>query len=502
MTNVPIASGASQPPVPDLLRRVGAELSQDFSANRPTAVGRAPGRLDVMGGIADYTGSLVCEMPLDRAAAVAAQRRDDGVVQVFSFNLLDDHQPFTLRVPLEALAGTPINQLRADLAEPGRRWAGYLVGVLAVLHDEGAIDLRRALPGGVSLAVLSSVPLGAGVSSSAAIEVATAFAVLRLLGEAVGEAALRLGDRSGEALAGVEGTQAAMRIAALCQRVENQVVGAPCGIMDQVTSCYGREGQLLKLLCQPHEVQGFARLPEGMRVIGLNSKIRHSVGGGMYGRTRCAAFMAHAMILDKMRQMGQHAGRELTGDPLRGYLANLDVDDYKHYFRPYLPELIRGEAFIRQYGKTIDPVSVVDPGTDYHVQSAADHHVQEARRVRQFVEFLTEAGDVPASDSQARRDLLNKAGHLMYASHKSYGDKALLGAEGCDLLVDLVRQNERHGLYGAKITGGGSGGTVAVLCETGSRTDAAIASIVTEYERQTGHRAEVFAGSSAGAWWG
>jgi L-arabinokinase len=77
---------------------------------------------------------------------------------------------------------------------------------------------------------------------------------------------------------------------------------------------------------------------------------------------------------------------------------------------------------------------------------------------------------------------------------------AMLGAPECDLLVDLVRRHERAGLYGARITGGGSGGTVAVLCDAGERTDAAIGQIMDEYQRQTGRKPEVFLGTSPGAW--
>src|SRR5688500_3990116 len=97
---------------PTLLARVQEDLSADFAPDRCTRIARAPGRLDVMGGIADYTGSLVCEMPLDRAAAVAVQPRGDRDVQVFSFNLLDEHKPFTLRVPLDALAADDTAALR------------------------------------------------------------------------------------------------------------------------------------------------------------------------------------------------------------------------------------------------------------------------------------------------------------------------------------------------------------------------------------------------------
>src|SRR5205085_2844408 len=95
---------------------------------------------------------------------------------------------------------------------------------------------------------------------------------------------------------------------------------------------------------------------------------------------------------------------------------------------------------------------------------------------------------------------LDRAGHLMYGSHISYTNDAMLGAPECDLLVDLVRQRERAGLYGAKITGGGSGGTVAVLCDAGERADVAIGEILAEYEKQTGRKPEAFTGTSPGAW--
>src|SRR5439155_3983130 len=223
-------------PVPTLLRRVRGELGADFGGHaRPLRVSRAPGRLDVMGGVADYTGSLVCELPLDRAAAVALQPRDDRDVQVFSFNLYDDHKPFTLRIPLDALASGSADELRRDFAQPGRKWAAYLVGCLFILHEMGLVDLRDPNIKGLNLALYSTVPLGAGVSSSAAIEVATMMNLVEHFS---------LRDRLD-----------ALRVSAMCQQVENRIVGAPCGIMDQVTSCAGEAGTLLRLLCQPHELQ-------------------------------------------------------------------------------------------------------------------------------------------------------------------------------------------------------------------------------------------------------
>src|SRR5687768_11800636 len=172
-------------PVGTLLRRVRGELGGfggGSNLEHPTSnierrsgirVSRAPGRLDVMGGIADYTGSLVCEGTLDRACAVALAERDDRQVQVFSFNLLDEHRPFTLRVPLDALATRSVEDLRREFDEPGRKWAAYVAGCLFVLHEQGYVDLRDSSVRGLDIALYSTVPLGAGVSSSAAIEAAT-----------------------------------------------------------------------------------------------------------------------------------------------------------------------------------------------------------------------------------------------------------------------------------------------------------------------------------------
>jgi L-arabinokinase len=464
-------------PVPTLLGRVRGELSADFDPAKPLRISRAPGRLDVMGGIADYTGSLVTEATLDRAAAVVLQERTDRAVRIFSFNLFDEHQPFTFQIPLDALANQPLEKLKIEFNQPGRRWAAYLAGCLFVLHEAKLVDLLDVRYRGLNLALYSTVPLGAGVSSSAAIEVATMMNLVEHFN--------------------LRSQIDPMKMSAMCQRVENHVVGAPCGIMDQVSSCYGQAHSLLRMVCQPHEIQPALHLPGGSRVIGINSHVKHSVGGGMYGKTRCAAFMGHKIIVTHMRKMGEAAGRELVGDPMRGYLANLDPEDYKRTFREHLPEFITGQAFLDRFGPTIDTATTVEPSTRYHVQHATDHHVLEARRVQRFAEFLR---DADKTTGEPRKVLLDKAGHLMYASHLSYTNDAMLGADECDLLVKLVRERESAGLYGAKITGGGSGGTVAVLAEQSAAADTAVAEIMSLYEQQTGNKPEAFIGTSPGAW--
>jgi L-arabinokinase len=430
-----------------------------------------------MGGIADYTGSMVCEYPLDRAAAIALTPRDDRDIQVFSFNLLDEHKPFTLRVPLDALANHPPDVLRREFDQPGRKWGSYVAGCLVALHVH-----HGALAGagrGMNVAVYSTVPFGAGISSSAAVEVA---AMMNFRDH------LRVNTLNG-------GTA----LAALCQWAENHVVGAPCGVMDQVASCLGEPGKMLRMVCQPHELLPPLALPAGVRVVGINSNVRHDVGGPAYARTRCAAFLGHRIILEKMREMGAATGRPLEGDPMRGCLANLDPEDYKALFRPHVPETIRGQTFLDRYGPTIDPATAVEPDVDYAVQHATDHHVLEARRVRHFAEALERATKEPPR-TRGQGKWLDRAGHLMYASHLSYTNDAMLGAPECDLLVKLVRDRESTGLYGAKITGGGSGGTVAVLADEGDRAGAALGQIMDEYRRTTGLEPELFDGTSPGAW--
>ncbi len=146
-----------------------------------------------------------------------------------------------------------------------------------------------------------------------------------------------------------------------------------------------------------------------------------------------------------------------------------------------------GDAFLARYGHTGDSVTTVQPGRRYRVSTPTAHPVYERQRAEEFRHLLTNSPD--------EADCV-RLGELMYASHASYGQCGL-GSPGTDRLVELVRREGTvSGLYGARITGGGSGGTVAVL----GRRDAgaAIARVVAAYERDTAYRPHVFAGSSPG----
>ena len=440
------------------------------SSQHEVVLARAPGRLDVMGGIADYTGSLVCEMPLDVSTAVAVQRRDDRKVFLESYNVTTQSGGgatgggWKVEFSLDDLYGTaallPLDTIRAFFSGD-RRWAAYVAGAYWVLGRHRKLNRRTS---GANIVCHSNVPLGGGVSSSAALEVAALSAITTAYHLILDP----------------------LETAVLAQLVENQIVGAPCGVMDQVTSMMGRKGKLLLLKCQPHEVQGFVDIPPGLTVCGINSNVKHSVGGSSYRNTRVAAFMAHALIARAYQDLGVKA------DPTKGYLANITPELYRKYFRPILPKTMLGRDFLKTY-TSIDRVTTVDPATRYTVRAAADHHILENARVHQFTDMLDQA-------STGSPEALLRAGRLMLASHCSYGRRAMLGSRETDLLVTaLHNRGPRHGVYGAKITGGGSGGTVAVLCQDTDQTRTALHEICANYHKQTGLTPQLLLGSSEGA---
>ena len=153
-----------------------------------------------------------------------------------------------------------------------------------------------------------------------------------------------------------------------------------------------------------------------------------------------------------------------------------------------LPERLTGGDFLARFAGTTDAVTRVEPERSYAVRQPTAHPIYEHFRVRAFAELLT------AEASERRRQLL---GELMYQSHASYSACGL-GSAGTDLLVRLVREaGPARGLYGAKITGGGSGGTVAVIgC---ADAQANVMKIAERYAAETGHAPQVFSGSSPGA---
>jgi L-arabinokinase len=219
--------------------------------------------------------------------------------------------------------------------------------------------------------------------------------------------------------------------------------------------------------------------------------LRHAVTGADYGTVRTAAFMGYRIIADAAGLTAQRDGtRVVIDDPKwHGYLANVTPHEFDDRFRELVPERMNGAEFLDRFGGTTDTVTRVQPDRDYPVRNATAHPIHEQARVDRFAELLGRL----SSEAAVAAEL----GQLMYASHASYS-MCGLGSDGTDRLVELVAATGIDaGLFGAKITGGGSGGTVAILGTESA--EPLVRDIAARYSKETGRSAEVFTESGPGA---
>jgi galactokinase len=215
-------------------------LTQSFEAHfgpsSPLRAFRAPGRVNLIGEHTDYNLGFVMPMALDLACFVLTAPNADRCLRAYSKNL-DQERSW----PLEAVPS----------AQPARDWGDYVLGVARELHSAG-YPIAPA-----NLLIWSTVPVGSGLSSSAAIEVAVASALL-----------------AGRPIDPLE-------LAKLCRRAENNFVGMPCGIMDQYIAVFGREGAAVKIDCRSleHEI---VQLPPEAEFIAINTMVKHELGSSAY----------------------------------------------------------------------------------------------------------------------------------------------------------------------------------------------------------------------------
>jgi len=201
----------------------------------------APGRVNLIGEHTDYAGGFVMPAAIDFGTLAAVSPRQDGQIEVWSENFAEG-----------------VTYAADALPNRGKRhWSDYPLGVLWALREAG-VDVPP-----FSLTLQGDVPVGAGLSSSASVEVATAFALL---------------DVAGASMARVE-------IAKLCQRAENVYADSSCGIMDQFIACHGAEDHALLLDCRSLEFR-LAPIPRHVKLVIANTMVRHSVAGGEYGTRR------------------------------------------------------------------------------------------------------------------------------------------------------------------------------------------------------------------------
>ena len=257
-----------------------SRLHHSRFGHAPAHVAFAPGRIEFIGNHTDYNGGLVLGAAVEEGVTAAGARREDGKIAMVS------GEDAAVEVPVEGLAPR----------EGDDAWANYPLGVAAMMREDG-VDLA----GGFSLAVTSDLPSGAGLSSSAALELATAHVLAALFGHEAGTAVM----------------------ARLCRRAENEFVGMPCGILDQGVSAFGRAGHLVRIDCAT-ETFATLPLPAGARFWIFNSNRKHTLVDSAYADRHRECMEAVKCLreadpsvrtLSDVDERALRANRELLGEP-------------------------------------------------------------------------------------------------------------------------------------------------------------------------------------------
>lgn len=343
-----------------------------------TATAYAPGRVELLGNHTDYNQGLVLAACIDRGLTVHGQSRDDDRVILHSQTL-----------------GCRFETTLADVAfDSQQTWVNYPLGVIHELLTAG-YTLR-----GCDVEISGDLPVGGGLSSSAALEVATAIFLARLHD-------LRI---------------PALALAKLCHRAETLFVGVPSGLLDQVTCVFGRADHAVFLDCRSEEIQTVP-LPAGLAFVIADSGTKHQLISSDYAtrRAECAA---------AAEQFGVQALRDLTSEK------------------------------VRAFGREIDPV----------LRRRALHITGENERVRD------------ASHALASADA-SRFGALMNASHESSRILFENSTPELDLLTETARA--LPGVLGARLTGGGFGGS-AVMLVRAELADSIAEQLARDYRRKTG----------------
>ncbi len=434
-----------------------------FEEEKPLWIARAPGRLDVIGGNVDYTGGMVLQGLLREAVHVAVQPRTDEVIRIFNPGAAHFGWQTSFEVGTNMLDDLSGLRLLCNQSESSR-WAGYVLGALYFLRS------RRGWgsTGGADLFITSDLPPNKGVSSSAALEIA----VLKAASAA-----------QGISLDGVA-------LATAGQWVENVVVGAACGIMDQAAIVLGKENHLLPVLCQPCRPFSPVRLPPDLSIWGIDSMVPRSTSGTAYEAARAAAFISYKLICQ--RDGFDVFSEEGSGIPrwadLRwnGYLSNLAPSEFRSKYERWLPESLSGRECLARVGVHADPFTTVHPEMEYPIRAAVRYATEENFRV-QLVHALLESSASITSDST-----LKLIGEILCQSHAAYAECGL-GSAACD---ELVERALHAGFAGGKMTGGGGGGVVAILGRPQDRP--ALQRIAQDYAVERGAMPHIFEGSSDG----
>lgn len=329
----------------------------------------APGRVNLIGEHTDYAEGFVMPAAIDFATLAAISPRTDGQIAIYSENFQEERAFEAAALPLSA----------------SNHWSDYPLGVVELLAGEG----HRMT--GFSLSLFGDVPLGSGLSSSAAIEVATALAVTSLLNVRYPRP----------------------QLARLCQRAENEFVGSSCGIMDQFISANGEENHALLLDCRDLSFR-LAPIPKNVALVIANTMVKHSVAGGEY-TTRRAEVEEAAGVIARHR-------------PEVRFLRDATVDDLKKWGSEMSPNALkRARHVITENTRTVAAA-----------QALIRHDLKELGRL------MAEAHESYSKDFEAS---CSEADTMVMLANKLPG---LIGARltgggfgGCT--INLVDQKEAPG---------------------------------------------------------
>jgi len=347
------------------------------------AVFVAPGRVNLIGEHTDYAEGFVMPVAINFATLAGISPRTDGKIVIYSENYGEEKTFDAAALPAKA----------------SKHWSDYPLGVVAILTGEG-----HKIPG-FSLSLWGDVPLGSGLSSSAALEVATMLAVESLIGVSYPGPVL----------------------ARLCQRVENEFVGANCGIMDQFISANGKKDHALLLDCRDLSFR-LAPIPANVALVIANTMVKHSVAGGDYPTRRRESEAACAVIASHR--------------PGVSFLRDATLEDLK------------------KWGSEMTPKSLM----------RARHVISEDLRT------------VAASEALLKGDM-KEVGRLMAEAHTSYSKDFEGSCVEADTMVELAQ--DLPGLIGARLTGGGFGGCTINLVEQ-SQAEAFAKALGERYAAKTG----------------
>lgn len=433
---------------------------------RPRVLARTPGRLDCIGGMADFSGALALQMPIERAAFLAAGRRDDQRIEIHSLGWNGEGGRASYSWPLSVFYQSDgqfvmPEHLAGAMSECS--WARLVAGVCLALLESGEVP---HFAGGVTLMLRSDIPCSAGLAASAAIQVVVAKALAALFD-------IELDNRA---------------ILRACRSAGSESDHGPRGLVDHVTCLLGVQDALLQIRGQGCDVLGSLPLPREVTFAAVDSGLRLPIYAQRYQDNRVSCLLGQHLV---ERLLGHPQD---NGDGAYSCLANISPSEYVQRLRNDLPVKMRGKEFIATYGQPPALEGLIQPDQIYKLRSRTEHHIYENDRTHRMLERLSRARRT------GERDALMEAGELMYASHWSYGQRCGMGSVETDVLVNAVRaRGAARGLYGAKVTAGGCGGAVAVLMANHPAARAALEEACAAYSQKTGKRATVLMGSSPGA---